>query len=82
MGILKTWELVDTSLHAFLQASLQPCSKNVVQKTPKNAIFGHFSKIGIKFVSCRREALFWLSTRKESCFFAKSVLCRQSETSH
>ncbi len=82
MGILKTWELVDTSLHTFLQASLQPCSKNIVEKTPKNAIFGHFWKFRIKLLLCRRETLFSVPLRKESHFFPKSILCRQSETSH
>jgi len=35
----------------------------------------------IKSLSCRREALFCLSTRKDSHFFALSILCRHFETS-
>ncbi len=62
--------------------SLQPCSKNVFKKTPKNAIFGHFWKFRIKLLLCRRETLFSVPLRKESHFFPKSILCRQSETSH
>ena len=70
-----------TSLQGFWPAYLQPCSKNVFKKTSKNAIFGHFWKIRIKLLVCRREALFSVPLRKESHFFPKSILCRQSETS-
>ena len=52
-----------------------------LKRPQKNAIFGHFSKTCKKYFSCRREALFCVPLRKESHFFAISILCRRSETS-
>ncbi len=70
-----------TSLHRFLQESLYLCREIVVKKTSKKAIFGHFSNFRIKSLLCRREALFSVPLRKESHFFALSILCRCFETS-